>query len=325
MLKLPRSKLSSQIFALFFLLPVLLLSACGKENLYQNLSEQETNEMLVVLYKNGIDAEKVRVQQAQDVSYTISVPKDKIQKARKVLVDNNLPRKRALGFSEICKEKGLIPTPEEEKCRKLLALKGEIINSLEKVPGVIEADVVLNIPEVSEFSTDTQATKKPTASAVIKVKKDPAGYEVTEVRMQRFISNAVENLDPRDVSVIINYVEPPQDVISQGPAVATTATTATPGLSAKLATIAGLIMDTDSVKRFKIYAVVMLVMLLGISAGLILNVIRLTKMRQELKVSKAQGGFAEVGGGGSPPLLEDGSKSSEPHLSTGEKAANQPH
>src|SRR5436190_6917449 len=157
MLKLPRLKLSSRLFALFFLLPVLLSSACGKESLYQNLTEQETNEMLVVLYKNGIDAEKVRVQQAQDFSYTISVPKDKIQKARKVLVDNNLPRKRALGFSEICKEKGLIPTPEEEKCRKLLALKGEIINSLEKVPGVIEADVVLNIPEVSEFSTDTQA------------------------------------------------------------------------------------------------------------------------------------------------------------------------
>ncbi len=296
----------------------LTLSGCGKDTLYQELTEQDANEILVVLYKNGIDAQKIRTEAAQEVSYSVVVKGDQVQQARKILVENNLPRKRALGFSEICKEKGLIPTPEEEKCRKLLALKGEIINSLERVPGVIEADVVLNIPEVSEFSTETQTGKKPTASAVIKVKKD-LGYEVTESRMQRFISNAVENLDPRDVSVIINFIVPPQEVISQGPAVAA-APGAPPG---KLATLAGLTLEMGSVKRFKIYAVVILVVLIGVSAALILNVIKLTRLRQELKVSKV-GGMAELASGGSTPLLQEGSKSGEPQLSPGEKAANQP-
>lgn len=294
------------------------LAGCGKETVYQELSEQDANEILVVLFKNGIDASKTKIESSQEVSYTVSVSKDDLQKSRRILVENNLPRRRALGFSEICKEKGLIPTPEEEKCRKLLALKGEIINSLEKIPGVIEADVVLNIPVVSEFSTETQAGKKPTASAIVKARRD-AAYEISESRLQRFISNAVENLDPRDVSVIINLVESPQQAVAAGPL-----PTTGPALAgAKLATIAGLTLEEQSVNRFKIYAAVMLVLLIGVSAGLIINVIKLTKMRQELRVSKVQGGVAELPAGSSTPLLEGGS-SSEAQLSPGEKAANQP-
>jgi type III secretion protein J len=303
----------------FGFLSLAFLAGCGREPLYQDLTEQDANEILVVLYRNGIDAVKQKVEAAQEVSYTVAVSRNDIQKARRILVESNLPRRRALGFSEICKEKGLIPTPEEEKCRKLLALKGEIINSLEKVPGVIEADVVLNIPEISEFSTETQTSKRPTASAIVKTRRD-AAYEITESRLQRFISNTVENLDPRDVSVIINFIEPPQEILNAGPVV--------PGgvgpVGMKLATLAGLTFEEGSVNRFKIYAAVMLVLLIGVSAALIVHVIKLTKLRQELRVSKVQGGGAELPAGASPPLLEGGVQTAETAFKPGERAANQP-
>lgn len=286
---------------------VLLLVACGQENLYQDLTERDANEILVVLYQEGISAEKVRVEGTQEVTYTIQVPKDEIKQARRILVANNLPKKKELGFSGICQEKGLIPTPEEEKCRKLLALKGEIINSLERVPGVIDADVVLNIPEIDEFASEDAAKKKPTASAVVRVNKEQmgAGYEVREVNMQRFIANTVENLDPRDVTVIISYVESPAKILAQGP---TPETAASPGASSAgpMGTIAGLTLSQESMQRFKIYAVVFLILLIGVSAALILNVIKLTKMRQELKVSRAHGGGP--GGAAATPLLEEGSQ-----------------
>ncbi len=295
---------------------LLILAACGREPVYQDLSEQDANEILVVLYKNGIDAQKTKVEAAQEVSYTVMVTSDSIQKARKILVESNLPRKRALGFSEICKEKGLIPTPEEEKCRKLLAIKGEIINVLEKVPGVIEADVVLNIPERNEFETETQSSKKPTASVIVKARRDA---DLTEARLQRFVSNAVQEMDPRDVSVIINFIEPPQEILAQGPVPGPAAA----AVGAKLATIAGLTLEENSVNRFKIYAAVMLVLLIGVSAALIINVIKLTKMRQELRVSKVHGG--ELSAGAGTPLLEAGAGGAEAQLSPGERAANQPH
>jgi type III secretion protein J len=309
---------SKKVF-LIIVFSAFLLTACGKDTLYQDLTERDANEILVVLYKNHIDASKLRVEKAQEVSYNVEVPHDEIQKARRILVDNNLPRSKQLGFSGICKEKGLIPTPEEEKCRKLLALKGEIINSLERVPGVVDADVVLNIPEVSEFSTETQSSKKPTASAVLRVRKNAAGEEVTESRIQRFISNSVENLDPRDVSVIISYLESPEEVLQGGPSSVVINQGGAPS-AVKLATLAGLTLTLESVKRFKIYAVVMLILLIGVSAALILNVIKLTKLRQELKVSKVQGGVAQLQAGSSPPLLEEGSKPGDPAVNSEEKA-----
>jgi len=284
------------------------------------LGEQEVNEILVVLYQNGVNATKVKTESSQDISYSITVPKDQIQLARRILVENNLPKARELGSEGICKEKGLIPTPEEEKCRKLLAKKGDIINSLQRVPGVIDADIVLNVPEISPFNTESQANTRPTASAVIRVKKSPDGYEVTEARMQQFISKSIEGLDPRDVSVIITFVQPPQEILAKGPQVAGGDIA---GGNVKLAAIAGLVMKAESVKRFKIFAVVMLVLLLGVSAALILNVIKLTKMRQELKVSKLNSGLAEVQGGASPPLLE-GSGGVQAQIGTGEKAAAAP-
>lgn len=293
---------------------LLLFAGCGQESLFQDLSERDANEILVVLYKRGIDAQKLRVEDPQKVTYSIQVPKDHIQEAREILVENDLPRKKELGFSGICKEKGLIPTPEEEKCRKLLALKGEIINSLERVPGVIDADVVLNIPEVSEFA-DEGPTKKPTASAVIRVKKDVAGYEVRESSMQRFISNAVENLDPRNITVIISHVEPTGKILAGGPQAAGTETAPAAGLPGKMASIAGMELSEGSLQRFKIYAVAMLLILIGVSVALILNVLKLTKMRQELKVYRAQGGADRASG---TPLLQQASQGDVAQLKSGE-------
>src|SRR5262245_35431183 len=185
-----------------------VLAGCGKVSIIQDLVESEANEILVALADKGIEADKIKEEKSQKVSWSVVVAEKDQAQARKVLVDNNLPRRKELGFAGICKEKGLIPTPEEEKCRKILALKGEIINSLSRVPGVIESDVVLNIPDVSEFASETQPNKRPTASAVIRVKKNPEGTDLTESKIQRFISNTVENLDPRDVSVVISYVQP---------------------------------------------------------------------------------------------------------------------
>jgi len=305
---------------LLVILAVFFLAACGQETLQQGLGEQDANEMLVVLFQNGINATKVKVDSPEGASYSITVPKDIVQTARRILVENNLPKAKELGSEGICKEKGLIPTPEEEKCRKLLAKKGDIINSLQRVPGVIDADIVLNVPEISPFNTESQANNRPTASAVIRVKKTTDGYDITEARMQQFISKSVENLDPRDVSVIISYVQPPQEILSKGPQ-GPGPEVAAGGV--KLATIAGLVMKSESVKRFKVFAVVMLVLLLGVSAALILNVIKLTKMRQELKVSKLSSGLAEVQAGASPPLLEGGA-GTQSQLGAGDKAATAP-
>lgn len=254
------------------ILVFLIFSACAKMPIYHDLTEGEANEILVALQDRGINAQKLKEVKSQQVTWSIQVANKDASAAQKILVENNLPHKKELGFSGICKEKGLIPTPDEERCRKVLALKGEIINSLEKIPGVIEADVVLNIPEISEFASETQPSKRPTASAVLKVKKTPEGLEITEPKAQRFISNAIENLDPRDVSVVITYIQSPQNSSQQA-------------ASAKLVSIAGLMMDANSKDTFKIYALSMLILLLGVSVALVLTLLKLTNLRKTMGVN----------------------------------------
>src|SRR3989338_811471 len=166
---------------------LLLFAACNKRALYHDLSEGEANEILVVLQHNDISAGKIKEVRQNEVFWSIEVSEPNLSKAQAILLANNLPRKRELGLTGVYKEKGLIPTPDEQKARFLLALKGEIINSLEKLPEVVDADVVLNVPTKEEFAKKGE-TERPTASVVIKAKAPESGpSQINEMKIQEFV------------------------------------------------------------------------------------------------------------------------------------------
>ena len=160
---------------------LLAMGGCQQADLHHGLEEMEADQVLNVLHQNGIKADKVKEVQGQEVSWKVSVPSRDLARARQILITHNMPRRKELGLSGVYKEKGLIPTPDEQKARYLLALKGEIINSLEKIPGVVDADVVLNIPAEDEFSELRAAERRPTASVVVRTEGDfIRGEEVGE-------------------------------------------------------------------------------------------------------------------------------------------------
>ena len=249
----------------FILIVVLcfFFSACNRVELYQNLGEEDANQMLVLLSGNNIKAYKKKDVQQNEVFWSIAVNQTDIIRARELLVSHHLPKRRQLGLTGVYKEKGLIPTPDEQKARFLLALKGEIINSLESVPEVVDADVVLNVPTVDEFADEeTKKRLKPTASAVVRSKPSPSS-NLSEAKIQLFVANAVEGLNPRDVAVIISYIDAPfnqlksRDMLSSssvtniGPDMAMLPNTTTEE-------VIGLKMDVESKKKLKIYVLIFL-------------------------------------------------------------------
>ncbi len=258
---------SLRILSLFTLL---LFTACNEVTLHEGLSEKEANKCIMVLEDQGIHAQKVKGGKAQEVSWSVQVPSKNANSANKVLIENDLPRKSNNNAVDACKN-SIISSPEQERCNELLRKKEEIITSLEKLDGVIRADVILNIPYIPPFSTETQPSKRPTASVVLKVRRASEGVELTEPLIQRQIAHGVENLDPRDVSVIINYLKN------------ATSPQQSAALPANLMSIGGLRIDSSSKTAFKLYALVILVLLLAISAGLIFTLLRLIKLRKELK------------------------------------------
>ncbi len=296
-----------------------LLAGCGGFELYQNLSEEDANEMLVLLSENGIKAKKKKEVRQNEVFYTIEVSEREMARARSLLLQHNLPRRKELGLTGVYKEKGLIPTPDEQKARYLLAIKGEIINSLRRIPQVVDVDVVLNVPTRDEFATaDDQHRQRPTASAVVKVKPDVTGASpLTESKIQQFVANSVEGMNPRDVSVVITYLPVegyarPGDVKTMGPG---PGVPGVPGAQAGLPPavehkLIGLSLDAESKDKLKIYLLLFFIVLILLSSALIVVIIQGARMRRTLAALQGPaGGHPAIEGHvmeeEGPPQLEE--------------------
>ncbi|MDO8643611.1 MAG: hypothetical protein Q7S00_01410 [bacterium] len=291
-----------------------LFAGCNATDLHHNLLESDADEILVLLHQNGINAKKEKEVSGQEVSWKISVPRPELPEARRLLVQNNLPRRRELGLSGVYKEKGLIPTPDEQKARFLLALKGEIVNSLRSIPGVVDADVVLNIPKDDEFSLMDEEQKRPTASVVLRIGEDDPSNFVTEAKIQRFVANTVPNLDPNNVAVIITRrsqsgrggLDASETVPTRSleeESLPTTIKAPEGGWKQ----VAGLRMDSASFRQFRLYALTALFGLMILSVALIINVVRLNRLKQKrdegmesptaLPPGEKRGGFLPPRGG----------------------------
>ena len=275
---------------------LLAVTGCRKIDLYHDLSEEEANEMLVVLQQEGIATSKAKEVRQNEIFWTVQVDPKRLIDARRLLVEHNLPRKKELGLSGVYKEKGLIPTPDEQKARYLLALKGEIINSLIKIPEVIDVDVVMNIPSPEEFANKAAQEKRPTASVVIKAKPTEMAESVlSESKIQQFVANSVEGLNPRDVSVIITYLSSPKKGLLPGqslilPSASDTSKRSEGGLEKATTRIAGLDVAAGSQKRLRIYLVIFFLLLAVLAVNLIVTVISTNRMRRQLSELKGEGG-----------------------------------
>jgi type III secretion system YscJ/HrcJ family lipoprotein len=280
----------------------LLAAACGKVPLYQDLSEEDTNEILVLLSENGIKAAKEKEVRQNEVFWKVIVGNRDLNKARSLLMQHNLPRRRELGLTGVYKEKGLIPTPDEQKARYILAMKGEIINSLERIPSVVDADVVLNIPSKDEFaSAEEKAQMRPTASVIVKLKPpEPGEQPLTEAKFQQFVANSVEGLNPRDVAVILTYIPSAGTTLRPGEVrtlLPRTGEVQVPPAAEMEKEIVGLRMDEASKERLKIYLLVFFLLLIVLSGGLVISIVQGSRMRRKLAEMR-------TGGPGNYPSIE---------------------
>lgn len=278
------------------------LIGCQREVLYDHLSQEDANKVLVLLQKHGIEASLGSVEKQNEVSWNLQVSKNDLPRARELIVSSNIISPKSPGLKEIYQAEGSgswIKTPAEERARYLLALKGEVVNALKRLPDVVEADVVLNIPEPTKLGREQ---KRPTASVVIKAQKPQLGESaLSEVVIQQWVSNTVEDLAPRDVSVLINYVAPIGTTLRPGE---TVTLPHTPGSGEEAATpegsvvrLMGLQLNPASRQRLKVYLLVFFTILVLLSLALIVTILQSRRTRQELKALQ---------GGETPLVLEEG-------------------
>jgi type III secretion protein J len=183
------------------LLAVFVLSACSV-NLQHDLTENDANDIYVLLQKKSIDAQKIKEGEGKEARFVISVPKADVATAAQLLREYSLPRPQSDGLAIFKMTKGMIPTQTEEHAMFMEALGGEVSNALNRIPGVLEARTIVMIPEVNDL---TQPDKKPLPSASVLLKymafenKTPVPVE----DIQMFVANAVPELKKENVKVLM--------------------------------------------------------------------------------------------------------------------------
>ncbi|WP_224369356.1 type III secretion protein [Hyalangium versicolor] len=228
------------------LLALLFATGCSIE-LQHGLTEEDANEIYVLLSKNGINATKLASGEGKEMMFTIVVSKSDAAQAAELLRSNSLPRPLEKGFNHFAKG-SMVPTAAEERAMMLKAVAGEVSNALTKVDGVLESNVIVNIPETNDL---TQPDKKPMPSASVMVRYRPTlegKPPLTEKEVQQFVSSAVQELTPDKVTVLLT------------PALAPVAET---NPENRLQDVFGLRMTAASASEFRVVVALVSIFVLG--------------------------------------------------------------
>jgi type III secretion protein J len=132
------------LYLLLFLLPFLLLTGCGsKANLQVGLNDADANEIVTLLSRYGIEAQKVTTKEG----VTLTLDAGDISRATTAMQAAGLPRRSLSDLGQIFKKDSMISTPLEERARYIHGLSAELESTLQQFDNVIEARVHVVLPE----------------------------------------------------------------------------------------------------------------------------------------------------------------------------------
>lgn len=181
---------------IFLALISLLIAGCDV-SLYAGLAEKEANEMVAILMRSGIPANKEIV--GRDGLATIMVDESDFAEAVTVLEQQGYPKQQFAGMGEVFKKDGLISSPTEERARFIFALSQELSNTISQVDGVLSARVHVVVPE-----NDSPLDQLKPSSASVFIKHRPGlQLDALTSQIKMLVTNSIEGLVYDKVTVAL--------------------------------------------------------------------------------------------------------------------------
>lgn len=188
-----RKTMRTLIKNVFVVLSLFLLVGC-KEIVYANLSEREANEIVAVLFAQGIEAGK---EPQKENLYAVSVLRREFGPAIVILSKSGLPRESFRTIGDLFPDDSVVGSPFEERVRFSYALSEELSRTLTEIEGVQHARVHVVIPERTRFQESVEPSR---ASLAIHHTQDFVPSENIP-QMKKLVAFAVPHLAYDDVSV----------------------------------------------------------------------------------------------------------------------------
>lgn len=186
------------------LLLLFALTACGRKiELYRNLPAHDANEMLALLMRHGIDAERI---EDRGGAASLVIPTNDVPQAMNVLDNAGWPRDRFSDLGALFKKEGLISSPTEERVRFIYGTTQELSETLSRIDGVLNARVHSVLP--GSESDDRGPGAPPTAAVLIRYM---AGAPIDQAvpKIKELVANSLKGVSYDRVSVTL--VEATQD------------------------------------------------------------------------------------------------------------------
>lgn len=188
-----------------FLVLTLFLSSCNKVELVQDVSQEQAHKIVAALHHEGITSQAEK-QVGAGSRYTVRVKQSLYSEAVNLIIERGLPGKPREEFSEIVRQKGLIPNSRDiEKLRLDHALSVQVEEMLLRIPGVQSVRAVVRAHFVFE--------QKPAgASLVLTVKPNiaVAADEVLDI-----VSSAVPTLQKEQIHLSLHTSKDNSSIKSQ--------------------------------------------------------------------------------------------------------------
>ncbi len=184
---------SPQLRAGFILVAALFLAGCDQQ-VYSNLGSRDANEMVALLYRNGINASR---EAGADNTYTISVDSGSFAKSVEILNRYGYPREQYKSIAEVFPATGLIVSPFEQHARLAYATSQELTKTINSIDGVVSARVHVVMPEL-----DMRTGDQSKASASVMITHRPS-IDTTALssKVRLLVSNAIQGMNYKDVSI----------------------------------------------------------------------------------------------------------------------------
>lgn len=185
-------------------LGLLLVSACAQETIAHQQEEREANRILVLLRQTGLDARKLRDEEARELRFNVQVSEGDAADALAVLEQHNLPETKRPDTAAMFQSGGLIPTSEQERAKRVVGVEGDIVNALRQIPQIVSVEAAVSIPTDNPLRDVNEARPKPKASVLVVYQPDANNAPpLTAKELQEFVQAKLSELKSAEVSVLL--------------------------------------------------------------------------------------------------------------------------
>lgn len=188
--------------ALLLIVGTLLLLAGCSTSLRDNLQEAQAEDIVALLQQEGVGATK---QRASDGTWSVALKDAEQSRAEQILHLYDLPRTQRQGLTDIFPGTGLLPSELEEHARYQYALGQELSATIERIDGVLSANVQVALPPKDPKQKEPP---KPTASAFVRYRSDQR-VDLMKSQIRTMIAHGITGVSADDVSVFTLPVYPP--------------------------------------------------------------------------------------------------------------------